>query len=223
MAILRRAMSYQPLDAATIERWRKVPPAVAGDNMNREHSMNASIEPVAPGFAMVGHARTVSVMAGDNSAIHAMLPLMRPGEILVITAGGAGEVAIIGEIIVECAKKQGVAGIVIDGAVRDVASLRTLGVPVFAAGATPRGPHKGFGGEIDGAIACGGVVVRPGDLVLGDDDGVAIVPRGLCDAVLPLAEAQVAKEAAIIAKVRSGVTTAELQGIAVPEVTDAPG
>lgn len=223
MAILRRAMSYQPLDAATLERWRKVPPAVAGDNMNREHSMGSGIRPVAAGLSMAGHARTVSVMAGDNSAVHAALPLMRPGEILVITARGAGDVAIIGEIVAECAKKQGVAGIVVDGAVRDVSALRTLGIPVYAAGATPRGPHKGFGGEIDGAVACGGVVVTPGDLVLGDDDGVTVVPRALCDEVLPAAEAQVAKEAAVIAKVRTGVTTAEIQGITVPEVTAAAG
>lgn len=223
MAILRRAVRYQPLDAASIERWRQVPPAVAGDNMNREHSMGASIRPLAPGAAMVGHARTVAVMAGDNAAVHAALPLMQPGEILVINARGAGDVAIIGEIIAECAKHQGVAGIVVDGAVRDVASLRSLGIPVYAAGATPRGPHKGFGGEIDAPVACGGVVVAPGDLVLGDDDGVTVVPRAQCDAVLPKAEAQVAKEAAVIARVRSGVTTAEIQGIAVPEVTDDQG
>lgn len=223
MAILRRAISYQPLDPATIERWRKVPPAVAGDNMNREHSMGSSIRPVGQGSVMVGHARTVAVMAGDNSAVHAAIPLLQPGEILVVTARGAGDVAIVGEIIAECAKKQGVAGIVVDGAVRDVASLRGLGVPVYAVGATPRGPHKGFGGEIDGPVSCGGVVVTPGDLVLGDDDGVTVVPRALCDAVLPKAEAQVAKEAEVIAKVRSGVTTAEIQGIPIPEVTTAAG
>lgn len=221
MAILRRAMSYQPLDAATIERWRKVPPAVAGDNLNREHCMGAPIQPLAPGFAMVGHARTIAVMAGDNAAVHAALPLMQPGEILVITARGASDVAIIGEIIAECAKKQGIAGIVVDGAVRDVAALRTIGFPVYAASATPRGPHKGFGGEIDAPVACGGVVVCPGDLILGDDDGVTVVPRALCDETLPKAEAQVAKEAAVIAKVRSGVSTAEIQGIPVPEVTPA--
>jgi len=223
MAILRRAMSYQPLDAATLERWRKVPPAVAGDNLNREHSMGSSIRPLGQGAVMVGHARTVAVMAGDNAAVHAALPLLNPGEILVVTARGAGDVAIVGEIVAECAKKQGVAGIVVDGAVRDVAALREIGFPVYAAGATPRGPHKGFGGEIDGPVACGGVVVAPGDLVLGDDDGVTVVPRALCEAALPKAEAQVAKEAEVIAKVRAGVTTAEIQGIPVPEVGDTPG
>ena len=223
MAILRRALSYTPLDAATLERWRAVPPAVAGDSMNRDRCMDATVSPIAEGYTMVGHARTISVMAGDNGAVHAALPLIQPGEILVVTAGGAGEVAIIGEIIAECAKAQGCAGIVLDGAVRDVASLRKLGIPVYAAGATPRGPHKGFGGEIDTSIACGGVVVAPGDLVLGDDDGICVVPRALCDEVLAKGEAHVAKEADMIAKVRSGITTAEIIGVAVPEPTAAAG
>ncbi len=223
MAILRRALRYEPLDAAALERWRKVPPAVAGDNLNRDRSMDRTIQPLAPDYVMVGHARTVAVMAGDNSAVHAALPLIQPGEILVIAARGGGEVAIIGEIVAEAAKARGCAGIVLDGAARDIAALRDLGVPVYAAGATPRGPHKGFGGEIDAPIACGGVVVSPGDLVLGDDDGVCVVPRALCDEVLVRGEAQAAKEADIIAKVRAGTTTAEIQGIEVPGISDAPG
>ena len=223
MAILRRSMSYEPLESAVLARWRNVPPAVAGDNLNRDRSMDSSVQPVGAGYVMVGHARTVAVMAGDNSAVHAALPLVQPGEVLVIAARGAGDVAIIGEIVVECAKARGCAGVVLDGAARDIASLRSLGIPVYAAGATPRGPHKGFGGEIDVPVSCGGVVVTPGDLVLGDDDGVCVVPRALCDEVLLSGEVQVAKEAEIIAKVRAGTTTAEIQGIAVPEVSAAAG
>jgi regulator of RNase E activity RraA len=219
MAIIRRDGNYTPLSEDILARWRQVPPAVAGDNMNRDRSMSARVSPVAPGQPITGHARTVAVMTGDNGAIHAMLPLMKPGEILVITARGSGDVAIIGEIIVQCAKYQKCGGIVIDGAVRDISALRTLGVPVYATGATPRGPHKGFGGEIDVTIACGDVVVAPGDLVLGDDDGVTVVPRAWCDQILVLGEAQVQKEADIIAKVKAGVTTAEIQGISVPEIS----
>ena len=212
MAIIRKDGSYTPLSEDILARWRQVPPAVAGDNMNRDRSMSSRVSPVAPGQPITGHARTVAVMAGDNSAIHAMLPLLQPGEIMVITARGSGDVAIIGEIVVECAKYQKCGGIVIDGAVRDISALRTLGVPVYATGATPRGPHKGFGGEIDVAISCG-------DVVLADEDGVTIVPRHMCDAILPLGEAQVRKEADVIAKVKTGVTTAEVQGISVPEVS----
>ncbi len=219
MAIIRKDGSYTPLAEDILARWRQVPPAVAGDNMNRDRSMSSRVSPVAPGQPITGHARTVAVMAGDNSAIHAMLPLLKPGEVMVIAARGSGDVAIIGEIVVECAKYQKCGGIVIDGAVRDISALRTLGVPVYATGATPRGPHKGFGGEIDVPISCGDVVVAPGDLVLADDDGVTIVPRAMCDEILPLGEAQVRKEADVIAKVKTGVTTAEVHGISVPEVS----
>ena len=125
MAIIRKDGSYTPLSEDILARWRQVPPAVAGDNMNRDRSMSSRVSPVAPGQPITGHARTVAVMAGDNSAIHAMLPLLQPGEIMVITARGSGDVAIIGEIVVECAKYQKCGGIVIDGAVRDISALRT--------------------------------------------------------------------------------------------------
>ena len=220
MAIIRRAYQYEPLSPSVLERWRAVPPAVAGDNLNRDRSMGARVAPVAPGLTITGHARTLAIMAGDNGAVHAMLPLVQAGEVLVIAARGSGDVAIIGEIVVQAAKMRQCGGIVIDGAVRDVSALRTLGVPVFAAGATPRGPHKGFGGEIDTPVSCGDVVVAPGDLVLGDDDGITVVPRSLCDTTLPLAEAQLAKEQDIINKVLAGTTTAEIQGITVPDITD---
>ena len=119
-------------------------------------------------MGLIGHARTLKVMAGDNACVHAAIPLIQPGEIIVIDAGGNLDVAIIGEILVTAAKYKGVAGFVIDGAVRDVAELRVGEVPVFASASAPGGPHKGFGGSIDGLISCGGVSVRPGDLILGD-------------------------------------------------------
>ena len=115
-------------------------------------------------------------MAGDNGIIHAAIPHARPGEILVVNGMGVEDVAIWGEVMTHAAQKQGIAGIVLDGAVRDVAEMREMGFPVFCRAVVPRGPHKGFGGTIDGAISCGGVAVSPGDLVIGDDDGVAVVP-----------------------------------------------
>ena len=219
MPILRRAADFGRLSEETIERWRSIPPAVAGDCMNRTNCMAGRIAPLAPGFTLTGHARTISVMAGDNSAVHAALPLMRKGDIIVIAAQGNVDVAIIGEIVVACASQQGVAGFVVDGAIRDAADLRKGPVPIFAAGAVPSGPHKGFGGEIDGTLSCGGVSVTAGDIVLGDDDGIAIVPLAQADAVLTAAEAVLEKEAGMLKRIAEGATTAELQGIAVPEVT----
>ena len=90
------------------------------------------------------------------------------------------------------------------------------GRSVFAAGATPRGPHKGFGGEIDAPVACGDVVVTPGDLILADDDGVAVVPAARMVDLIDACEAKLADEAAAIEKIRAGTTTVELQGLEIP-------
>ena len=158
-------------------------------------------------------------MAGDNACVHAAIPLMRPGEIIVIDTGGNLDVAIIGEILVTAARHRGVAGFVIDGAVRDVAELRVGEVPVFASTSVPAGPHKGFGGSIDGLISCGGVSVRPGDLILGDADGVTVAPLDRAAAILEAGKAHVRKEADMMAQLATGKTTAEMLGIEIPEVT----
>ncbi|WP_193182591.1 RraA family protein [Nisaea sediminum] len=218
MPILRYKADYRPLDAATLERWKGVPPAVAGDCMNRMNCMAGRVSPLHPDMRIVGHARTISVMAGDNLCVHAAIPLMRPGEIIVIDAGGNPDVAIIGEILVTAAKLKGVAGFVIDGAARDVADLRNGDIPVFASASVPAGPHKGFGGSIDGPISCGGVPVRTGDLILGDADGVTVVPLHQAAAILEVGEAHVRKETDMLAKLAAGTTTAEMLGIEIPEV-----
>ena len=219
MAIVRYAGEYTALGAAELERWKGVPPAVAGDCLNRTASMAGRISPLNPTMRLIGHARTIKVMAGDNACVHAAIPLIQPGEIMVIDAGGNPDVAIIGEILVTAAKHKNVAGFVIDGAVRDVAELRMGDVPVFASASVPAGPHKGFGGSIDGLISCGGVSVRPGDLILGDADGVTVVPLDRAAAILDAGEAHVRKEADMMAQLATGKTTAEILGIEIPEVT----
>ena len=219
MAIVRYAGEYTALGAAELERWKSVPSAVAGDCLNRTASMAGRISPLNPAMRLIGHARTLKVMAGDNACVHAAIPLIQPGEIIVIDAGGNPDVAIIGEILVTAAKYKGVAGFVIDGAVRDVAELRVGEVPVFASASAPGGPHKGFGGSIDGLISCGGVSVRPGDLILGDADGVTVVPLHRAAVILAAAEAHILKETDMLAQLAAGKTTAEILGIEIPKVT----
>lgn len=219
MAIIRYKGDYEALDATTLERWKGVPPAVAGDCLNRTASMAGRVSPLHPDMRIIGHARTIRVMAGDNACVHAAIPLMRQDEIIVIDAGGNPDVAIIGEILVTAAKHKGVAGFVIDGAARDVAELRSGDVPVFASASVPAGPHKGFGGSIDGPISCGGVSVQTGDLILGDADGVTVVPLGQAAAILEAGEAHVRKETDMLAQLAAGKTTAEMLGIEIPEIT----
>jgi len=216
MAILRYDVNFRRLSAAETEAWRAIPTAIATDSMNRERAMAAAIKPVAPGIRLVGQARTISIMTADNGPVHAAIPLAGPGDVLVIAAGGHEDVAICGGIICTCAKGRGIAGMVVDGTVRDIAELRAMDFPVFARGAVPRGPHKGHGGFLDGPVSCGGVAVMPGDIVLGDDDGVVIVPLGVAEAVLAASRATMAKEADIMAALATGKTTFDLMGMEAP-------
>lgn len=115
-------------------------------------------------------------MVGDNGAAHAAIGLVEVGDVLVVDARGHMETAVWGGIMTRAAMQRGIAGLVLDGALRDAAEIRELNFPTFTAGICPAGPSKGFGGIIDGTISCGGCPVSPGDIVLGDDDGVAVIP-----------------------------------------------
>jgi regulator of RNase E activity RraA len=186
--------------------------------MNRSGVMAAAIKPVAAGTRLAGQARTVTAMSGDNGIIHAAIPHMKPGEVLVVEAARVEDVAVWGEIMAHSAMQRSVAGLVLDGAIRDVAEIREMGFPVYCRAVVPRGPHKGFGGTIDAPIACGGVSVSPGDLIVGDDDGVAVVPLADVERILAAAQAAQAREAETIAKIRGGMTSAEILGIPEPEI-----
>jgi regulator of RNase E activity RraA len=202
--------------------------------MNRSQAMGARIKPLAPGTRLIGQARTVACMVGDNGAIHAAIRLIGPGDVLVIAAGRHADTALWGGLLTQAALSRGAAGVVIDGAVRDIAEVRETGFPCFAAATVPAGPHKGFGGTIDGVIACAGCTVAPGDIILGDDDGIAVVPLAriiLGDddgiAVVPLARAEavladchakLAQEEQALKRLAEGELLADQMGIAEPEV-----
>jgi len=208
---------FARLDADAIATWAEIPPAIASDCMNRAQAMAGRIKPLVPGTWLTGQARTVACMAGDNSAIHAAIRLIRPGEVLVIAAGGHPDTALWGGLLTQAALSRGCAGVVIDGAVRDTAELRENGFPCFAVAAVPAGPHKGFGGTIDGVIACGGCTVAPGDIVLGDDDGVVVVPLARAEAVLAACRDKLAQEEQALARLQAGELLADQMGIAEPE------
>lgn len=217
MPLLHHDAAFDTLSDAALAAWREIPPAIASDCMNRAQAMSAAVKPLAPGMRLAGQARTVTCMAGDNSAVHAALRLVRPGEVLVIDAGGHKAPAIWGGLLTRAAIARGLAGVVLDGAVRDVAEIRELGFPCFATAAVPAGPHKGFGGTIDGVISCAGCSLAPGDIVLGDDDGVAVVPLGRAERVLAACRAKIADEAEALERLEHGTLLADQMGIAEPE------
>jgi len=220
MPLQRHAVNFETLPPETLQAWRDIPPAIVSDCMNRTHFMHGAIKPVKTDSKLLGQARTVTSMVGDNGISHAAIPLVEPGQVLVIDAGGYEDVAVWGAIMTHAAMKQGIAGVVIDGAVRDVAEIRELEYALFARAHVPSGPHKGFGGIVDGAISCAGCPVNPGDLVIGDDDGVCVVPLQWTDRMLIASQKKIAQEEDVLNQIAAGKTTAELLGVDAPEMIE---
>ena len=220
MALVVNDASFERMGEGEIAEWREIPTAVISDDLNRTGTMHSVIKPLGPGMGFAGQALTAQTMVGDNGISHAAIPLVNAGEVLVIDAGGYEDVAVWGAIMTHAAMKQGIAGVVIDGAVRDVAEIRELGFAVFARAHVPSGPHKGFGGIIDGAISCAGCPVNPGDLVIGDDDGVCVVPLQWTDRMLIAAQEKIRQEEDTLKQIAAGKTTAELLGVDTPEMIE---
>jgi RraA family protein len=149
-----------------------------------------------------GPAFTIEVRAGDNLMIHAAMAMAKPGDVLVIDGKGDLTAALMGTIMMLGCKVTGLAGVVIDGAVRDTLELAELGFPVFAAGTNPNGPTKFVPGRINWPISIGGIACNPGDLVVGDADGVVIVEREKAESLLPLARKKVDDEAKRMEQIR---------------------
>jgi len=151
-----------------------LPVANIGDMMNRTFCIDAKIRPInaAP---LLGSAFTVKVRPGDNLLLHKALDMAQPGDIMVVDAQGDMSNSIIGELMVLWAKKRGLGGFVIDGAIRDIGTLKNMDIPIYAAGITPAGPYKDGPGEINFSVCCGGVVINPGDILVGDEDGVVVI------------------------------------------------
>jgi RraA family protein len=175
------------------------------DNMSRLQGAAAAIRPMHGGGAkLAGPAFTVRVPAGDNLMVHKAIDIAAPGDVIVVDAAGVLEQAIIGDIMTSLAAKRGVAGFVIDGAIRDAAELAARPYPVYARGVTHRGPYKNGPGEINVPVSIGGMVVRPGDIIVGDADGVVAVPQADAEAVLAAAREQKKKEEASLAAIAAG-------------------
>lgn len=204
MALQINTPQFPLIDAATLDLWRRVPAAVASDCMNRTQVMHSSVKPVAPDMRLAGQARTVVTMVGDSGPICELTASARPGEIIVVDAGGVEDIAVWGGMMTEEAHARKIGGAVVWGAIRDVRDIRDIGFNMFTRAVIPRGPHHGFGGIVDGPISAGGVPVRPGDVVLGDEDGVTVVPLEIADMVLERALAHLQKEHDWIAQIRAG-------------------
>jgi RraA family protein len=171
------APSWSRPAAAETRRLGEVPAANVGDALARMTVMDGGIRLLTGHAALLGNALTVTVRAGDNLAIHRALDEARPGDVLVVNGQGDLTRALIGDLIGEIMVNTGVVGAVVDGAVRDVQALSGMGLAVYARAVTPAGPFKHGPGAIGAPVAVGGVVVAAGDVLVGDADGVVVVPR----------------------------------------------
>ncbi len=192
------------VDRALVERYRAVPVATVSDSMARMSASGSGLRPMYAGGTMAGPALTVKARPGDNLMVHKALDMAEPGDIVVVDAAGDLTNALIGELMVAHASQRGIGGIVIHGAVRDSAALRQGSFPIFAAGITHRGPYKDGPGEINVPIAIEGMVIEPGDLVVGDADGLVCVPFDDAAAVLVAAEHKFQAEQKQMEKIATG-------------------
>jgi 4-hydroxy-4-methyl-2-oxoglutarate aldolase len=183
------------------------------DAMNRAGAMQGAIRPIGPLSSFVASALTVSVMVGDNLALHHAAELIRPGHVVVVDGHGDLSTALWGEILHAMALPRGMRALVIDGCVRDSDALAQGPVPVWARGRVPTGPHKGWGGAINVPIQCGGVPVTPGDILVGDSDGIVVVPRKALHEVAGQAQKLRAREQEILRAIAGGATTVDILGL----------
>jgi RraA family protein len=201
----RVKMNFTRLSTELMNQFRAFPTPDISDLLNRLYAVNPQIHLLtAPHHQVCGPACTVKVFPGDNLMVHKALDVLEPGDIVIIDAGGSDKNAVLGDLISTKAKHRGARGFVIDGYVRDLPNIVELDLPVFGLGTTPIGPlHRGPG-EINYPICCGGVVVNPGDVIVGDAMGVVVIPQGIAEELLGRLQAHLAANESYFESVKRG-------------------
>ncbi|MRD46601.1 RraA family protein [Caenimonas koreensis DSM 17982] len=199
---------FARVSPSLVEQASKYQAAILADVNGRRGAMHGRIQALRPRMKLAGPALTIDVRPGDNLMIHAAMALAQPGDILVIDGKADQTAALMGTIMMTACRKLGIAGVVIDGAVRDSLELDEMDFPVFSVGTNPNGPTKQVAGRIGHPVTVGGVVVHSGDFVIADADGVMVVERERLESLLPLAAKKVADENARIAAIAEGKTGA---------------
>ena len=195
---------FTRIDAATVKATAGFASSILADVAGRRGAMDGRIQALSPAMRVCGPAFTIEVRPGDNLMIHAAMAMAQAGDVLVIDGKADRTAALMGSIMLHACKRLGFAGVVLDASIRDTEELRELGFPVWSIGANPNGPTKGVAGRINWPISCGGVTVNPGDLIVGDADGITVVEREKVASLLPLAARKVADERHRIADITGG-------------------
>lgn len=191
-------------EKAIIEQFSNVATPHISDNLNRMHAVCCGLRAYHKEGRMAGTAFTVKTRPGDNLMVHKAIDLAEPGDVIVVDAGGDGTNAIVGEIMLRLAQRRGIAGFVIDGCIRDTEAFRKDVFPVYARGITHRGPYKDGPGEINVPVSVGGQLIHPGDIVIGDEDGIAVVPQTYAAELISLIREQQLREEEILRSIQEG-------------------
>jgi 4-hydroxy-4-methyl-2-oxoglutarate aldolase len=199
------ASQFPRVSKELIHRAREFQAAVLCDVAGRRGTMHSRVQPLDPKMTVCGPAFTVEVRPGDNLMFHVALAVAQPGDVIVVDGKADDTCALVGELMVAQAEAAGLGGFVVDAASRDTATLAGGSFPVFSTGTNPCGPTKGLAGRLGIPVSVGGVAVSPGDLVVGDVDGVVVIPRGEVEAVLQAAAKKLAAERQRINEINSGL------------------
>ncbi|CAH0291306.1 4-hydroxy-4-methyl-2-oxoglutarate aldolase/4-carboxy-4-hydroxy-2-oxoadipate aldolase [Peribacillus simplex] len=192
------------VDKRIVEEFQNVVTPHISDNMSRLQGAISDLRPYHKGGKLVGTAVTVKTRPGDNLMVHKAIDLAQPGDVIVVDAGGDTTNAIVGEIMQRIAKKNGIAGFVIYGAIRDSLAFKHDSFPIYAKGVTHRGPYKDGPGEINVRISLGGMIINPGDLIVGDEDGLIVVPIENVEEILQKVKIQAQREEEIFQSIEQG-------------------
>jgi len=213
MQQLDRTTASAALTRGQLERLRALGVATVYEAQGAKGALDSGIKPLDPDSRLVGPALTVDTRPADNLMLHYALLKARPGDVLVVDAKGFLEAGPWGDVLTAAAMKAGIAGLVIHGAVRDASAIVQTGFPVFCRGLSIKGTGKHQPGRLNVPVCIGDALIRPGDVIVGDRDGLVVVARDEVDAVIAKAEAREAKEAEQRSAIERGVSTAELLGL----------
>jgi regulator of RNase E activity RraA len=204
MNAIRLLEPVRRASAEHVAKFAELPVACISDVMLRTEAGGPRLRPMHAGGVLCGPAFTVKTRPGDNLLIHKAIDMAKPGDVLVIDGGGDLTNSLMGEMMLAYCEKRGFAGVIANGAIRDSAFVKAHAFPVFAAGVTHRGPYKNGPGAMNVPIAIDGMVIEPGDLVVGDDDGLVSVPFAMLDTVYANASKKAATEAKQLEAILSG-------------------
>jgi 4-hydroxy-4-methyl-2-oxoglutarate aldolase len=200
-------------DAAVIETLGKLGVATVHEAQGRTGLLRPYMRPIYPSARVAGSAITISCQAGDNLMIHAAIAVVQPGDVLVVSTLEESTHGMFGELLAESCRAHGVVGLVIDAGVRDSTEITALGFPVWSRAVSAQGTSKTIAGSVNVPIVCAGASVAPGDVVVGDADGVVVVPRERAGAVVTAVDERLAKEERTRTRLKAGELGLDIYGL----------